>query len=365
MKLLAHPNLVPMLGHFTEEHIDGGSTFHLVLPYYAGGDLLEYLRKKRSLPESEARHYWTQMCHAVNHMHTSGLIHRDLKLENFFLSSDGRHCYVGDFGFAGTWSRDKMQNKSWGSIHYAAPEICSSAPYLGPEVDVWSLGVILYALLCGKLPFNGENDFAIYQQIITANPPFPPSVSSDAISLIKAILNPNRATRTDMREILAHPWMQLSMPASPTTPHLERHKSSDALVTPLNMERLHQRRGSNSVAINNQRRSSVSGSGEEELRSPSSSSASSSPKSAGSRFDSPGSSPRDVSRRPSRFINLSGGRRFSISSLASKLVHAVSPGRAPSPSTAERPPAASERSASPNRGTPPSSGGVFPIEQTP
>jgi serine/threonine protein kinase len=94
MKLLSHPNLVPLLDSVQEDHEDGHIALHVVLPFYAGGDLLDYLRKKRCLTENEARLFFTQICNAVNSMHNRGLIHRDLKLENFFLSSDARLVYV-------------------------------------------------------------------------------------------------------------------------------------------------------------------------------------------------------------------------------------------------------------------------------
>src|SRR5262249_31444844 len=118
MRMVSHPNLVPAIDSVLERHEDGRQSFHLVLPYYEGGDLLDYTRRHRGrISESDARHYFMQVCSAVSHMHAAGLIHRDLKLENLFLSADLRTVYVGDFGFAGTWSRERMQNKCWGSIH--------------------------------------------------------------------------------------------------------------------------------------------------------------------------------------------------------------------------------------------------------
>ena len=159
------------------------------------------------LSERQVKKYFIQLLSAVEHIHDSGFIHRDIKLENILLSKDKQTIYLGDFGFATNYQQDIYQNEFYGSIHYCSPEICQCIPYIGPEVDIWSLGVCLYAMLFGILPFTGDDQFSIYCKIKECSYIIPSSISKECFSLLKSLLHPNITTRIDIKGIKNHPWI--------------------------------------------------------------------------------------------------------------------------------------------------------------
>lgn len=177
----------------------------------AGGDLRSFLNSNDILPELVARHMFMQVAKAIRHAHLVGFVHRDLKLENILLD-EFDNLKVADWGFACRWSNSSKLIDPVGSLFYCAPELLAKKPYVGPECDVWSLGVILYALVTSTLPFLPRpqelTDLPMRQRISTADYTFPEYVSEHCTSLIRSMLQVNPLLRATLEEVLRHPWMQ-------------------------------------------------------------------------------------------------------------------------------------------------------------
>eukprot|EP00833_Pecoramyces_ruminatium_P012219 jgi/Orpsp1_1/1186251/evm.model.d7180000049205.1 len=151
MKLLNHPNIVKLF-----EVIETKNTLFLVMEYSSGGELYDYLVVHGRMKEKEARVKFRQILAAVNYCHNKRVIHRDLKAENLLLDANF-DIKIADFGFSNYYDPESKLDTFCGSPPYAAPELFQGKRYTGPEVDIWSLGVILYVLTTGCLPFDGKN----------------------------------------------------------------------------------------------------------------------------------------------------------------------------------------------------------------
>ena len=173
---LHHPHVTQLY-----EVIATENSIWLVTELCSGGELFDYLTEKGRLSEEEARNIFGQICVAVNYLHEKGIVHRDLKLENVLLDERCR-IKLGDFGFTREFDRGTYLETYCGTTGYAAPEMLEGKKYLGPgipfippqfdhadispEVDVWSLGVILYCLLTGGLPFDDDNESVMRAMVI-------------------------------------------------------------------------------------------------------------------------------------------------------------------------------------------------------
>lgn len=136
----------------------------LVMEYAAGGELYDYLSERKVLTEHEARRIFRQIATAVFYCHKHKICHRDLKLENILLDQVG-NAKIADFGLSNVFDEQRLLNTFCGSPLYASPEIVKGTPYHGPEVDCWSLGVLLYTLVYGAMPFDGSNFKRLVKQI--------------------------------------------------------------------------------------------------------------------------------------------------------------------------------------------------------
>lgn len=131
---------------------------------YAGGELFDYIVKNGKMREEEARRFFQQIICAVEYCHRHKIVHRDLKPENLLLD-EFMNVKIADFGLSNIMTDGNFLKTSCGSPNYAAPEVISGKLYAGPEVDVWSSGVILYVLLCGKLPFDDDYIPTLFKKI--------------------------------------------------------------------------------------------------------------------------------------------------------------------------------------------------------
>ena len=146
-----------------------------------------------------------QLISGIEYIHKSGVCHRDLKPENLLLDQD-KNLKIVDFGLSNMYSPSMMLKTACGSPCYAAPEMIAGKAYKGLEVDVWSCGIILYAMLCGYLPFEDPDTDKLYKKIIRCDYSFPHYISSDGKDLIKKILNTNPKERYKLSDIRKHPW---------------------------------------------------------------------------------------------------------------------------------------------------------------
>ncbi|KAG7095211.1 hypothetical protein E1B28_005986 [Marasmius oreades] len=221
---LHHPHITQMY-----EVIATEKSIWIVTELCSGGELFDYLAEKGRLTEDETRFLFGQLCLAVAYLHEKGIVHRDLKLENVLLDERCR-VKLGDFGFTREYERGTLMETFCGTTGYAAPEMLQCERYLGPEVDVWSLGVILYCLLTGMLPFDDDDEAVMREKVIGGEFEDPVWLSNDVRDLIKGILVKSPSRRLSISQILAHPWFSARKAANiidrpprksslPTSPH--------------------------------------------------------------------------------------------------------------------------------------------------
>ncbi|CAD5123848.1 DgyrCDS12154 [Dimorphilus gyrociliatus] len=208
LQKLNHPNIIRQF-----EVLETDNHYYLVLELAEGGEFIKYLTKRKRFDEEEAKLYLKQIVSALSHMHKSGVIHRDLKLENLLLDSKGKIKII-DFGLSNIYDQGQMLNTQCGSPAYVAPEVFIKKPY-GPSVDVWSLGIILYTFCVGSLPFSvyPSTDLKRLYSLIMKGPTIPDYLSSDCCDLIRQLLDPNPSTRLTIDQIENHIWLN-SVPES-------------------------------------------------------------------------------------------------------------------------------------------------------
>ncbi|PFH58098.1 hypothetical protein XA68_14143 [Ophiocordyceps unilateralis] len=189
------------------------SLIWMVLEYCSGDELYNYLLEHGPLPVPKVQKIFAQLVGAVSYVHLQSCVHRDLKLENILLD---RHENVKlvDFGFTREYEgRTNHLQTFCGTICYAAPEMLRGEKYAGEKVDVWSLGVILFALLCGELPFDDDDDGVTRTRILSQDPTYPEHVPADALPLLKSLLSKRPFHRPSLEDILAHPFLSEHAPA--------------------------------------------------------------------------------------------------------------------------------------------------------
>ncbi|VDP76508.1 unnamed protein product [Echinostoma caproni] len=215
MKLLDHPNIVKLF-----EIIENDRILYLVMEFASGGEVFDYLVTHGRMKEKEARSKFRQIVSAVQYCHQKRIIHRDLKAENLLLDSD-LNIKLADFGFANEFSPGTKLDTFCGSPPYAAPELFQGKKYDGPEVDVWSLGVILYTLVSGSLPFDGQNLRELRERVLRGKYRIPFYMSTDCESLLKKMLVLNPAKRYSLEAVMKDRWINTGYEDNPLTPYVE------------------------------------------------------------------------------------------------------------------------------------------------
>jgi len=206
LQYLQHPHVIRLY-----EIIDTPSDIFMVMEYVAGGELFDHIVHKLRLREEEARRFFQQILSGVEYCHQNMVTHRDLKPENLLLDSN-LHVKIADFGLSNTMCDGEFLKTSCGSPNYASPEVVSGKAYVGPEVDVWSCGVVLYALLCGSLPFDDENVPNLFRKIKHGNFTLPGHLSSEAKDLIVQMLVVDPTRRITFAQIRKHSWFIKDLP---------------------------------------------------------------------------------------------------------------------------------------------------------
>ncbi|XEV06027.1 hypothetical protein FSHL1_011314 [Fusarium sambucinum] len=179
----------------------------MVLEYCSGDELYNHLLEHGPLPVDKVQKIFTQLVGAVSYVHNQSCVHRDLKLENILFDKH-ENVKLVDFGFTREYEgRTNHLQTFCGTICYSAPEMLKGEKYAGEKVDVWSLGIILYALLCGELPFDDDDDNVTRTKILSEDPKFPEHMPPDAVPLIKALLSKRPLLRPGLPEILSNPFL--------------------------------------------------------------------------------------------------------------------------------------------------------------
>ncbi|XP_057263614.1 MAP/microtubule affinity-regulating kinase 4, partial [Pezoporus wallicus] len=189
MKGLNHPNIVKLF-----EVIETEKTLYLVMEYASAGEVFDYLVSHGRMKEKEARAKFRQIVSAVHYCHQKNIVHRDLKAENLLLDAEA-NIKIADFGFSNEFRLGSKLDTFCGSPPYAAPELFQGKKYDGPEVDIWSLGVILYTLVSGSLPFDGHNLKELRERVLRGKYRVPFYMSTDCENILRRFLVLNPAKR--------------------------------------------------------------------------------------------------------------------------------------------------------------------------
>lgn len=206
LKMCMHPHIIRLY-----EVIETPTDVYVFIEYSSGGELFDYIVERGRLTESEARRFFQQLLSGVEYCHKNMIAHRDLKPENLLLD-ENCNVKIADFGLSNCMRDGWFLKTSCGSPNYAAPEVISGRLYAGPEVDIWSCGVILYALLCGTLPFDDESIPYLFKKIKGGIYILPSYLSDSSKDLISKMLITDPMNRITVDEIRAHPWFTRDLP---------------------------------------------------------------------------------------------------------------------------------------------------------
>src|SRR5690242_812484 len=190
----------------------------MLFEFVNGGQMLDYIISHGKLREKQARKFARQIASALDYCHRNNIVHRDLKIENILISKTG-DIKIIDFGLSNLFSPKGQLKTFCGSLYFAAPELLQARQYIGPEVDVWSFGIVLYVLVCGKVPFDDQSMPQLHAKIKRGQVEYPAWLSGECKHLLSRMLVTNPANRATLAEVLAHPWMVKGYEGVPD-PHL-------------------------------------------------------------------------------------------------------------------------------------------------
>ncbi|XP_078512522.1 serine/threonine-protein kinase SIK1 [Lissotriton helveticus] len=202
MKLLNHPHIIKLY-----QVMETKDMLYIVTEFAKNGEMFDYLTTNGHLSESEARTKFSQILSAVEYCHCRHIVHRDLKTENLLLDAN-MNIKIADFGFGNFYKSGEPLSTWCGSPPYAAPEVFEGKEYEGPHLDIWSLGVVLYVLVCGSFPFDGPNLPTLRQRVLEGRFRIPYFMSQDCESLIRRMLVVDPTKRLTISQIKQHKWMQ-------------------------------------------------------------------------------------------------------------------------------------------------------------
>lgn len=207
-RLVNHPGVVKIL-----DVIKDGARVHIVMEHCHKGSLFDLLASGVALTEEQAKQYFCQVLDAVDACHRAGVAHRDLKIENILIDGRG-NLKLADFGLAAEILPGALLRGCCGSLNYAAPELwAKGAEYQGQCVDIWSCGVVLYALLTGRMAYDADDIPSLIRKVTAADYEVPPQVSREANGILARMFVVDPALRINMEEIRSHPFVGLGQGA--------------------------------------------------------------------------------------------------------------------------------------------------------
>ncbi|XP_066495478.1 serine/threonine-protein kinase SIK2 isoform X2 [Tiliqua scincoides] len=206
MKMLDHPHIIKLY-----QVMETKSMLYLVTEYAKNGEIFDYLANHGRLSESEARRKFWQILSAVEYCHSRKIVHRDLKAENLLLDNN-MNIKIADFGFGNFYKSGEPLTTWCGSPPYAAPEVFEGQQYEGPQLDIWSMGVVLYVLVCGALPFDGPTLPILRQRVLEGRFRIPYFMSEECEHLIRRMLVLDPSKRLTIAQIKEHKWMLVEVP---------------------------------------------------------------------------------------------------------------------------------------------------------
>eukprot|EP00123_Amoebidium_parasiticum_P018271 comp24155_c1_seq1/m.43995 comp24155_c1_seq1/g.43995 ORF comp24155_c1_seq1/g.43995 comp24155_c1_seq1/m.43995 type:complete len:704 (-) comp24155_c1_seq1:186-2297(-) len=228
LQVLRHPNIIRLY-----QVIETEQEFYIITEFAGGGEIIDHIAKNEHLDEVEARRFFREIVSAVDHCHLCGVLHRDLKLENILLSAE-KHVLISDFGLGRSYQMDNLCATFCGTPLYAAPELVSGIKYFGPPADIWAMGVVLYAMVCGKPPFQADTMSELYKKIKNVEYKFPQWCSPEFQDLIQKIFVKDPSQRLTMDGIRTHEWVvkgygEAPFRLEPTQP-VKQYNSTDSQV---------------------------------------------------------------------------------------------------------------------------------------
>ncbi|CAM5121470.1 unnamed protein product [Natator depressus] len=206
MKMLDHPHVIKLY-----QVMETKSMLYLVTEYAKNGEIFDYLANHGRLSEPEARRKFWQILSAVEYCHSRKIVHRDLKAENLLLDNN-MNIKIADFGFGNFYKSGEPLTTWCGSPPYAAPEVFEGQQYEGPQLDIWSMGVVLYVLVCGALPFDGPTLPILRQRVLEGRFRIPYFMSEECEHLIRRMLVLDPSKRLTIAQIKEHKWMLIEVP---------------------------------------------------------------------------------------------------------------------------------------------------------
>jgi len=233
-KKIQKPKVVKVLETF-ETH----KFFVIVTEFLGGGNLLNFVKNKTRLVESEAKLIFLEILEATKQVHSCGVLHRDIKLENLLLDTNYRQVKICDFGISKAAERGSFIYETSGTPAYLAPEVIAKQGYSGFSSDIWSLGVCLYAMLCGKVPFKAANTNELQKLIFKGNYHIPEYLSHEAEDLIIQLLVVLPHQRPSINHIMKHPWFKTTSydvvvcPKFQPVPELKNHLPEEVILSRL------------------------------------------------------------------------------------------------------------------------------------
>jgi serine/threonine protein kinase len=202
LKKIKHSNVIRLL-----EVFESSKHLLMVMEYAGGGDLLRLIKRKAKLQESDAKFIFKQIAYGLAHIHCRSVIHRDIKLDNILLDCE-KGVKICDFGVSKIIKKGQVIQEQCGTPAYLAPEIIIDKGYEGFFVDIWSLGVLLYAMLCGTVPFKASNLDDLHKLILKGEFTFPNELTSEAQALVRGMIKLEPKDRLTIPQILSHAWLK-------------------------------------------------------------------------------------------------------------------------------------------------------------
>ena len=204
MKKVKHYNIARLYAV-----IDAKYSIYLIQEYVQGKELLEYINKKGKLTENEACKFFHQIISALDYIHQCGIAHRDFKPENIIVTNNNQILKIIDFGLGNTYEKGQLLKTACGSPCYVPPEMIKEEKYNGALSDIWSAGIILYLMLCGKLPFYDDDNQILYEKILAGKYEEPEHLSEKAKDLLKKIIEIDVCKRINFEGIKSDPWFSI------------------------------------------------------------------------------------------------------------------------------------------------------------
>lgn len=202
MRKINHPNIVSLI-----QVIEKKTRIYLIMELVEGQELYQYIRESGHIEEDEARQIFEQILSAVSYCHGKGIVHRDLKLDNIMIDKN-KKVKVIDFGLSTQFQPGKMLNHHCGTYSFGSPELLLGHRYDGPKNDMWIIGVVLYCMVVGKLPFDSVVIQELQRQVVAGVYPAPCGVSKELEDLLSQLLRVNPNYRPTARKVMKHPWFK-------------------------------------------------------------------------------------------------------------------------------------------------------------